>query len=168
MSVAGENPIQERARLQLLKNAWFAGVTIGTEDDGDIEDVIAKAINVVGKGGMAISIQVPIGDNLQPQHGVTNLLNMVQITAAEHPQINRGAGGLKKTAYQAIRKIMEPYRPDNQGGLHHWSPPGLFFGRFELQGYTNGAGVLKPKSGAQTPVILYRAIFECLELLPGA
>jgi hypothetical protein len=152
------NAIQERIKTQLLLNTWFTGVEIITADDGDIENELDRRLSPLD--GLAITILIPVGANLDPVSNLVAPKLIVEVTASEKVTINRSAGGLNKRAYDAIRKIMAPVKPDGTGGLHFWEPDSPF-SRLEFQEF--GEFGAKTKGGKS--LLLYRALFETTEII---
>jgi hypothetical protein len=165
--MSSPNPIQLRIKTQLLLNPYFSDalvvtpnpVPIITADDGDIEGEIERQVSIY-TGGMAITILIPFGSQIDPKVPRTQLQNIIEVSASEETVINRSATGFQKKAYDAIRKIMAPWKSNGLGGLHHWEPAGGW-GRFELKDF--GEFGAKTKSGKT--LLLYRALFEATETI---
>lgn len=158
MSAAGENPIQERIVAQLQKNLYFTApkaIPLLTVDQGDIQDLILEKVNVTG--GVAVTILTPTGSNPEPHSGAVNLDLEIEISVSEIAVINRGTTGIGKPAYAVLRKLMAPYQPNNQGGLHHWRP-GAPFTRLEFEDFDEFGVKVKGAS-----IVTYRAIFGVRE-----
>ena len=161
MSAPGENPLQARIEAQLKRNGYFTtpkAIPMVTVDSGDLSDKLQAALSPLG-GGVAISILTPFGVNPEPNSGAVNLELEVEIAASEIWAINRGAAGMGKPAYEVIRKIIAPWRVDQQGGLHFWNP-GPPFGRMEFEDFDE----VQVKMGNQG-VLMNRALFRVREQL---
>lgn len=158
MSAAGENAIQELAIGQLRKNSYFAEpMPMLGVDAGDLQDIILKAVNPLK--GCAMTFMAPVGEQVDPKTGAVILHQLLEVSAIEQPRINRAAGGMGKPAYQAIRKVMAPFRPDGTGGLHHWEP-GVPFTRLELIDYD-----VLPVKVKETTLVIYQAVFQFKEAI---
>jgi hypothetical protein len=163
-------PIQDLIKTQLLLNHYFSNaaahsprpVPILSIDDGDIENVIEQKTSVL-HGGLAISILLPFGQNLEPQHFVTCPVFAVTIAAAENSIINRASSGLQKPAYHAIRKLSSPWRADGGGGLNGWHP-GPPFSQFKFIGFPDP---FRQKTKSGNSLLVYTAVFETSEMIVG-
>lgn len=161
------NAIQDRIETQLLRNNWFSDalasvprpVPIITADDGDIATEVERT--VAESGGIAVVVLIPFGKNLQPEHGVSIARLTVEISVIEAVIINRSSSGLNKKAYDAIRKIVAPWKADGTGGLQFWKP-GPPFSRLEFQEFDEGA--VSSQSDDKT-LLVYRALFETTETI---
>lgn len=164
-------PIQDLIKAELLRNRYFSDaaamtprpVPIISIDDGDIETNLESKVTGVLTGGLAISILLPFGNNLEPEHFVTCPVFAVTISAAEYSLVNRAATGFQKPAYNAIRKLSAPWQADGGGGLNAWNP-GPPFSAFKFIGFPDP---FRQKTKNGNSLLIYTAVFETSEMIVG-
>ncbi len=135
--MSAPNPIQDQIKTYLAAHPWFSSpsaVPVFCQDEGDLANKLAAALGDLA-GGLAIVIATPSGVNRQPDSARVCLESTLEIQCRENPLINRGPGGLGKTAYTAARVLAAPFASASRG-LHDWKPEGPGLGALAFQNYT--------------------------------
>jgi hypothetical protein len=117
--------IQEAIKTRLAESEQLTGITVITEMQGDLENVIQRAVN---RQGILVEVMTPTASQAIVQSGSTVYLQkipvIVQIT--ERPLVNRGATGTRKPGLllvQYVLSLLNNYAPDGLAPIVIDDPP---------------------------------------------
>lgn len=153
---------QDDLRLLLMSDDLFNNITVLTEDDGDIESQMSKALGVFGDKdgahGVAVVIQQPTGaDEFGGVRFGPLKLNWTFLVL-EQRTLNKdtSTGGTGKKAWTVARRIHRI--------LKHHKPGGLMVGLVPSQpGVVPVTGFALEVNGRMMPLVAYEVRFEGLE-----
>lgn len=121
---------QDDLKFVLASDEVFNNVTIVTEDDGDIEAMMSKALGVFtikdGGCGVCVIIQQPSGSDQDPGIRSPGLMLDWTLLVLENRLVNKDTaqGGTGKKAWYLARRIVRILKNHRAGGLTMNFSPG--------------------------------------------
>lgn len=115
-------PLQEAIAARLRAHEWLSDVPVITEQQGDIENEIQRALGTLegvnGVAGICIIILTPTGGSRTPTAPgpILDDLNIV-VSVVENVLVNQSEQGTQKHAAEVVEFLLRY--------LHHWVCPNL-------------------------------------------
>jgi len=113
-------PLQAAVKTRLEAHAYFSDITVFTEEQGDLDSEIERALGMLtekgDKIGACVVILTPIAKSKSP-NAPGPLLDdfLFSINVLENVLVNQGDDGTKKHAIQIVELILRH--------LHRWTVP---------------------------------------------
>ena len=114
------HPLQVSIQTRLKAHAWLANVPVITEEQGDIENEIQRALGelegVDGASGICIIILTPAGGVRNPNAPgpILDDFNVV-LSVVENVMVNQSEQGTRKHAAEVVEFLLRY--------MHHWTCP---------------------------------------------